>query len=101
MADVCGHDVLVVGRSTRHHTPPPTPYYWVPFPLSLKHKRNVLCQTQHIWHILRGLITPLLVAPDSFLDQSIPQVTTRYVDLQPVGMGPSFFSLSVHSDLVI
>jgi hypothetical protein len=50
--NVCGHDVLVAGRSTRHLTPPRTPYCWIPSPLDLKY--NVFRQTQHIRHIVRG-----------------------------------------------
>jgi serine/threonine protein kinase len=85
---VCGHDVLVAGRSTRHHTPPRAPYCWIPSPLDLQY--NVFRQTQHIRHFVRGK------SPD-FLHSSSHssvylQVTTRYVDLQPVGMGPSFSS---------
>lgn len=85
---ICAHDVLVAGRSTRHHTPPRTSYCWIPSTLDLQY--NVFRQTQHIRHFLRGK-SPIVSSFSfllSFLDLS--QVTTRYVDLQPVGMGSSF-----------
>jgi len=62
-----------------------------PYSSPLNHL-NVLCQTQHLRHFLRGR----LFFSFSFISLTRSQVTTRYVDLQPVGMGASSIqSLSI------
>ena len=53
------------------------------FFLSISIFNHVVRQAEHIRHFVRGAFATSIVSRSS----SIPKVTTRYVDLQPVGMG--------------
>lgn len=53
---------------------------------------HVVCQTQHLRYFIRGPHPSSFSSFPSSLLLPDPQVTTRYVDLQPVGMGASNLS---------
>ena len=61
---------------------------------------HVVCQTQHLRYFLRGLHFSSFSSFPSSLSLPDPQVTTRYVDLQPVGMGASNVS-SISSPIAL